>query len=147
MADLAPHGNVGRPAASQPGRGFPHTSFSQSLADKPAPRQTSGQDLSGAPPELNRRMNETLEALARAIFTSWFVDFDPVRAKAEGRPPIGMDADTAALFPDCFVDSPLEPIPSGWQVMPIGDAVTVLGGATPRTGCYRNWCRVQCACR
>ncbi len=97
--------------------------------------------------ELNRRMNETLEALARAIFTSWFVDFDPVRAKAEGRQPIGMDAETAALFPDCFVDSPLGPIPSGWQVMPIGDAVTVLGGATPRTGCYRNWCRVPCACR
>jgi type I restriction enzyme S subunit len=48
--------------------------------------------------ELNRRMNETLEAMARAIFKSWFVDFDPVRAKAEGRQPDGLDADTAALF-------------------------------------------------
>src|SRR3990172_4419703 len=52
--------------------------------------------------ELNRRMNETLEAMARAIFQSWFVDFDPVRAKAEGRQPAGMDAETAALFPDSF---------------------------------------------
>ncbi len=66
--------------------------------------------------ELNRRMNGTLEALARAIFISWFVDFDPVRAKAEGRQPIGMDAETAALFPDSFTDSPLGPIPAGWHV-------------------------------
>ena len=49
--------------------------------------------------ELNRQMNETLEAMARAIFKSWFVDFDPVRAKVEGREAVGMDADTAALFP------------------------------------------------
>jgi type I restriction enzyme S subunit len=49
--------------------------------------------------ELNRRMNETLEALARALFQSWFVDFDPVRAKAAGEQPVGMDAETAALFP------------------------------------------------
>jgi type I restriction enzyme, S subunit len=52
--------------------------------------------------ELNRRMNETLEALARAIFKSWFLDFDPVRAKAEGGKPFGMDEGTAALFPDRF---------------------------------------------
>jgi len=57
--------------------------------------------------ELNRRMNRTLEAMARAIFTSWFVNFDPVRAKMEGRQPFGMDADTAAVFPDAFEDSPL----------------------------------------
>src|SRR5581483_3169555 len=56
--------------------------------------------------ELNRRMNETLEATARAIFKSWFVDFDPVRAKAEGRQPAGMDAATAALFPSEFENSP-----------------------------------------
>src|SRR5208337_2112171 len=49
--------------------------------------------------DLNRRMSETLEAMARAIFKSWFVDFDPVRAKPEGRQPVGMDADAAALFP------------------------------------------------
>lgn len=64
--------------------------------------------------ELNRRMNETLEAMARALFKSWFVDFDPVRAKAEGRTPSGMDAETAKLFPSEFVDSELGPIPKGW---------------------------------
>ncbi len=66
--------------------------------------------------ELNRRMNETLEATARAIFKSWFVDFDPVRAKAEGRAPPGLDPATAALFPDSFEDSPLGEIPAGWGV-------------------------------
>jgi type I restriction enzyme S subunit len=78
--------------------------------------------------ELNRRMNETLEALARAIFTSWFVDFDPVRAKAEGRQPVGMDAETAALFPDSFEDSPLGPIPCGWQVVRLGAQIEVVRG-------------------
>jgi type I restriction enzyme, S subunit len=57
--------------------------------------------------ELNRQMNETLEAMARAIFKSWFVDFDPVRAKMEGRQPAGMDAATADLFPDEFEESSL----------------------------------------
>jgi len=66
--------------------------------------------------ELNRRMNATLEAIARAIFKSWFVDFDPVHAKARGEQPYGMDADTAALFPDAFEDSELGPIPAGWGV-------------------------------
>jgi type I restriction enzyme S subunit len=70
--------------------------------------------------ELNRRMNETLEAIARTIFKSWFVDFDPVRAKAEGRRP-GMDAETAALFPDAFEDSSLGEIPKGWQVVTLSD--------------------------
>jgi len=54
--------------------------------------------------ELNRRMNETLEAMARALFKSWFVDFDPVKAKAEGRQPAHMDPATAALFPDRLDD-------------------------------------------
>jgi type I restriction enzyme S subunit len=71
--------------------------------------------------ELNRRMNQTLEEMARAIFKSWFVDFDPVRAKAEGRQPAGMDAATAALFPDSFEDSELGKIPKGWQVRPVRD--------------------------
>lgn len=65
--------------------------------------------------ELNRRMNETLEAMARAIFKSWFVDFDLVRAKAQGLQPSGMDAATAALFPASFDDSPLGKIPKGWS--------------------------------
>ena len=83
--------------------------------------------------ELNRRMNETLDAMGRAIFKSWFVDFDPVLAKAEGCQPFGMDAETAALFPDSFQDSPLGKIPNGWQVRPIGDVVNAVGGSTPST--------------
>jgi type I restriction enzyme, S subunit len=71
--------------------------------------------------ELNRKMNETLEAMARALFKSWFVDFDPVSAKAEGRPPSGMDAETAKLFPSEFVESELGPIPTGWRHVPVSD--------------------------
>ncbi len=70
--------------------------------------------------ELNRRMNETLEATAQALFKSWFVDFDPVRAKAEGRQPEGLAPDIAALFPDGFEDSVLGEIPKGWEVKPLG---------------------------
>ena len=66
--------------------------------------------------ELNRRMNATLEAMTRALFQSWFVDFDPVRAKLDGRQPAGMDAATAALFPATFQDSPIGPVPKGWKV-------------------------------
>jgi type I restriction enzyme S subunit len=75
--------------------------------------------------ELNRRMNETFEAVARAVFKSWFVDFDPVRAKADGHKPFGMDAATAALFPDSFEDSPLGKIPKGWSVCPLPEAIEV----------------------
>ncbi len=73
--------------------------------------------------ELNRRMNRTLEQMARALFQSWFVDFDPVRAKAEGRRPPGLDRATADLFPDRFEDSAVGPIPRGWHVGTIGDLV------------------------
>lgn len=83
--------------------------------------------------DLNRRMNETLEAVARAVFRSWFVDFDPVRAKLDGRQPDGMDAETAALFPDRFEDSSLGSVPKGWRVVPIGTVVEAVGGATPST--------------
>ena len=79
--------------------------------------------------ELNRRMNDTLEAMARALFKSWFVDFDPVRAKAEGRQPSGMDAETAKLFPSEFVESELGEIPKGWSVIPLYDAATYVNGA------------------
>ena len=65
--------------------------------------------------ELNRRMNETLEAMAMALFKSWFIDFDPVRAKMAGRDP-GLPQHLAALFPDRLVDSELGPIPEGWEV-------------------------------
>ena len=76
--------------------------------------------------DLNRRMNETLEAMAGALFRSWFVDFDPVRAKQEGRQPPGLDAATAALFPDSFDDSPLGSIPRGWQVKEFAEIVDVI---------------------
>lgn len=76
--------------------------------------------------ELNRRMNATLESMARALFKSWFVDFDPVRAKANGSKPEGMDTDTAALFPSTFQDSPLGPIPKGWTSSTIGDIAEVI---------------------
>ncbi len=75
--------------------------------------------------ELNRRMNETLEAMARVLFKSWFIDFDPVRAKAAGRDP-GLPADIAALFPDSFEDSGLGEIPKGWRVSSIGSAADVI---------------------
>ena len=73
--------------------------------------------------ELNRRMNRTLEATARAIFKSWFVDFDPVRAKAAGRQPPGLKPEIADLFPDSFVDSELAEIPKGWKVGMLGEIV------------------------
>lgn len=67
-----------------------------------------------------RATNATLEAFPQALFKSWFVDFDPVHAKAEGRAPAGMDAATAALFPSEFEDSELGPIPKGWRVDGLG---------------------------
>ncbi len=82
--------------------------------------------------ELNRRMNETLEAMARALFTSWFVDFDPVRAKIEGRR-TGLPGRTAKLFPNRLVDSVLGHTPAGWRVSEIGKEVGVVGGSTPST--------------
>ena len=70
--------------------------------------------------ELNRRMNETLEAMARALFKSWFVDFDPVRAKMEGRD-TGLPQDIADLFPDRLVDSEMGEIPEGWCASTLAD--------------------------
>lgn len=80
--------------------------------------------------ELNRRMNETLEAMARALFKSWFIDFDPVHAKAEGRDP-GLPADIAALFPDSFEDSDLGEIPRGWEIGIVQDLAEVSSGKRP----------------
>jgi len=79
--------------------------------------------------DLNRRMNATLEAMSRAIFKSWFVDFDPVRAKAAGRQPEGMDAETAALFPDSFEESEIGEVPKGWATCTLDDyKQVVIGG-------------------
>ncbi|MCW5933895.1 MAG: restriction endonuclease subunit S [Fimbriimonadia bacterium] len=89
--------------------------------------------------ELNRRMNETLEAMARALFKSWFVDFDPVRAKMEGRDPGmpdrgGLSKDGfrtrpyADLFPDRLVNSELGPIPEGWEVVSLDEISDFFNG-------------------
>ena len=88
--------------------------------------------------ELNRQMNETLEAIARAIFKSWFVDFDPVRAKMEGRMPAGMDAATATLFPSTFQDSPLGKIPEGWKVGTVGEEFNLTMGQSPPGSTYNE---------
>jgi type I restriction enzyme S subunit len=74
--------------------------------------------------ELNRKTNETLEAMAKALFRSWFVDFDPVRAKAAGRP-TGLPAEISDLFPDSFEELELGEIPSGWSVGEIGQILNL----------------------
>jgi len=77
--------------------------------------------------DLNRRMSETLEAMARALFKSWFVDFDPVRAKAEGRDP-GLPKPLADLFPARLVDSELGEIPEEWEVKSLDEIARFLNG-------------------
>jgi type I restriction enzyme S subunit len=88
---------------------------------------------------LLRETNSTLEAIAQALFKSWFVDFDPVHAKMQGRAPEGMIEATAALFPGSFEESELGAVPKGWRVLPIGDAVEAIGGATPDTKNPEFW--------
>jgi len=82
--------------------------------------------------ELNRKTNETLEAMAKALFKSWFVDFDPVRAKAEGRP-TGLPSEISDLFPDSFEDSELGEIPSGWSVAALSDIACISTGKRPES--------------
>ena len=77
--------------------------------------------------ELNRRMNETLEEMGRALFKSWFVDFEPVRAKMEGRD-TGLPPDIAALFPDRLATSELGEVPEGWEVKALGEVLDVVRG-------------------
>ena len=87
--------------------------------------------------ELNRRMNETLEAMARALFKSWFVDFDPVRAKMEGRH-TGLPQDIADLFPDRLVDSEMGEIPEGWEVTSLKDCMSLTMGQSPPGSTYNG---------
>lgn len=94
--------------------------------------------------ELKRRMNEILEEMARALFKSWFVDFDPVRAKMEGlwhrgESLPGLPADLYDLFPDRLVSSELGEIPEGWGVKTLGDVVEAVGGTTPSTKVPEYW--------
>ena len=117
--------------ASATGTTVKHTSPSRILAFKssipPLPEQRAIGHILGTLDdkiELNRRINQTLEATARALFKSWFVDFDPVRAKSEGRDP-GLPKALADLFPDSFEDSELGEIPKGWETGPL-DSVLVL---------------------
>ena len=88
--------------------------------------------------ELNRRMNETLEEMARAIFKDWFVDFGPTRAKMEGRD-TGLPAEVAALFPDRLVESELGEVPEGWESGTVEDIAKIVGGTTPSTKQPRYW--------
>lgn len=78
--------------------------------------------------ELNHQMNQTLEDLASTLFKSWFIDFDPVLAKAEGKKPFGMSDDIAALFPDSFEESELGSIPKGWKVIELDNIANFLNG-------------------
>ena len=99
--------------------------------------------------ELNQKMNQTLEEIAKAIFKSWFVDFDPVRAKAEGRP-TGIPPEISDLFPDELVESEIGEIPRGWKSTTLSEVTSVIGrGVTPKYSdegitilnqkCIRNW--------
>jgi type I restriction enzyme S subunit len=87
--------------------------------------------------ELNGRMNETLEAIARAVFKSWFVDFDPVRAKAKGRDP-GLPKPLADRFPASFEDSELGQIPKGWEAGAVDDAFHLTMGQSPPGETYNQ---------
>lgn len=94
--------------------------------------------------ELNRRMNETLEAIARAMFKSWFVDFDLVRAKMSGEPTesicqrLGLTPDLLALFPDRLVDSELGEIPEGWRVDTVDSEFNLTMGQSPPGSTYNE---------
>ena len=88
---------------------------------------------------LLRETNATLEAIAQALFKSWFVDFDPVHAKACGESPQGMDDATAALFPASFEESELGMIPKGWRVQSFTQTINVIGGGTPKTSIAEYW--------
>jgi len=87
--------------------------------------------------ELNRKTNETLEGIAKALFKSWFVDFDPVRAKAEGRP-TGLPDEINELFPDSFEESELGEIPSGWKVSTLGQENEIVMGQSPPGHTYNE---------
>lgn len=129
--------------ASSTGTTVKHTSPGRILAHKasipPLAEQKAIAAVLGALDdkiELNRRMNATLEAMARALFQSWFVDFDPVRAKLDGRKPTALDESTAALFPTSFQDSPLGPIPRGWDITRLDELASVMMGLSPDGDSY-----------
>ena len=87
---------------------------------------------------LLRETNQTLEAIAQALFKSWFVDFDPVRAKAEGRLPEGIDPATAALFPDTFEETEIGIVPMGWVIGRLNDFAKLKGGKMLRETLHKS---------
>jgi type I restriction enzyme S subunit len=89
--------------------------------------------------QINIDVSRTLEDIAQTIFKSWFIDFDPVKAKIAGEKPVGMDDATAALFPDSMEDSELGMIPTGWLVEALSGLVQVLSGGTPKTTNAAYW--------
>ena len=88
---------------------------------------------------INLQISTSLEQIAQSIFKSWFIDFDPVKAKMAGEKLVGMDEATATLFPDSMNDSELGPIPKGWKLSQIGDEVECVGGSTPSTSNSEFW--------
>ncbi|WP_404764673.1 restriction endonuclease subunit S [Vibrio alginolyticus] len=87
---------------------------------------------------LNTQTSQTLEEMAQAIFKSWFVDFDPVKAKMNGEQPDGMDAATASLFPDKLVESELGSIPEGWSASSMGEHFNITMGQSPKGETYNE---------
>ena len=88
---------------------------------------------------LLRETNATLEAIAQALFKSWFVDFDPVHARARGEQSAGLAPEVEALFPDSFEESALGMIPRGWRVLSFTETIDVIGGGTPKTSISEYW--------
>ena len=131
--------------AQATGSTFPNVSASQ-LAEIPYPNLDKSEQRAIARVlgtlddkiDLNRRMNQTLEAMARTLFQDWFVDFGPVRAKLEGREPY-LPPELWALFPDWLGDSELGEIPEGWGVGVLNDSIEILSGGTPRTSVSEYW--------
>lgn len=120
--------------AVQTGTAVPHISGGQirgyEFALPPLPEQRAIAHILGTLDdkiELNRRMSATLEAMARALFKAWFVDFEPVRAKAEGHNP-GLPPHLAAIFPDRLVETEHGEVPQGWQVKPLSEIAEFLNG-------------------
>ena len=131
--------------ASATGTTVKHTSPGRILAHKakipPLAEQKAIAAVLGALDdkiELNRRMNATLEAMARTLFQSWFVDFDPVRGKLDGRQPVGLDPATAALFPDHLEDSSLGHIPKGWKAGTVVEGFNLTMGQSPPGDTYNE---------
>ena len=89
--------------------------------------------------ETKKQISKTLEEIAQEIFKSWFMDFDPVKAKMASEKPVGMDDATAELFPDSMEDSELGSIPKGWHAVPLTDFFEVLSGGTPKTTEESYW--------